>query len=196
MTAKIKLLCFHGMLFEIILSVLRYLERKGFSTLEDNFQLENYLSTNKAIIQTAVIGKLCQYPLQYLSQLGQIPSGSARLPARWSSSSPGWAWGPCRAATFGWTRGSILESSNICSCGCSGKPGYSNACRSLPFCCQILKSILQWHSQEVRRCVRSLLRARFKDFPRRAERGLSAGGGASFLSWSFYCQYVFLIKGK
>lgn len=69
-TAKIKLLCFQGMLFEIILSVLRYLERKGFSTLEDNFQLENYLSTNKAIIQTAVIGKLCQYPLQYLSQLG------------------------------------------------------------------------------------------------------------------------------
>lgn len=54
------------------------------------------------------------------------------------------------------------------------------------------KSILQWHSQEVRRCVRSLLRAHFKDFPRRAEQGLPAGGrGFFFLAGAFIVNMYF-----
>lgn len=48
MTAKIKLLCFHRILFEFFLCPA--LLTKGFSTLEDNFQLENYLPTKKTII--------------------------------------------------------------------------------------------------------------------------------------------------
>lgn len=35
-----------------------------------------------------------------------------------------------------------------------------------PFLQPGFKSVLQWCTQEVGRCVRSLLRARFKDFPR------------------------------